>query len=546
VEFFHGCREARVNKGSIRIWAFALLALLISLAGPNAARAQQGVGRASVAERASSLGSTYLPLGHWIYDYVNVLVARGRLRDLGRLVQPYRRIDIAAAVLEAERGHELTGPELEWVAAIERELASEVELLRGRGRADVEFGGEFAVGAEALTHTHRDPLRPAGDGDVFGTLRLDLRGEAPGVAGALRLRWDDHYLNDPQFPNGDAIEYRQCDPIVDQCAYRVEEGYVEVQLPYVRVFFGRMYRNWGLPGTDGLLVAPYAYSYDHIGYRFGSDRIALTGLYAPFNDFGGDTARYFASHRFDWRITESFQLSVSESVVYGGENRRIDFNLTNPVGVWEISGSSAGRERNALGMAEVWFRIFDDLVTYGAFLVDNTSVGDEESGKGSGFNQYAAALGVQLPTLRPNLALRGDVSVVSSLAYRSRIDFWEYYALDGIGLGHDKTDAIVASLQGDWFVRPGLLLRPRLDLMWKGTDDITDPWPDDAFTTHDKLLVGVIEKTIRPSIGGRFHHPHGELVWDAGLNIVKNDGNVEGDWRVVGVARVQAEVWVRF
>ena len=535
-----------MNNGSLLLRALALLALLISLAGPAAAQAQQTVGSTGVAERAASLGSTYLPLGHWVYDYVNVLVARGRLSELGRLVQPYRRIDIAAAVVEAERDHELTGPELEWVAAIREELADEVELLRGRRPADVQFGGEFGLGAKALTHTHRDLLRPAGDGEVFGTLRLDLRGEAPGVAGALRMRWDNHYLNDPQFPDGDAIEYRQCDPIVDQCAYRVEEGYVEVQLPYVRLFFGRMYRNWGLPGLDGLLVAPYAYSYDHIGYRFGSDRIALTGLYAPLNDFEGDTARHFASHRFDWRISESFQLAFSESVVYGGENRRIDFNLTNPVGVWEISGSSGGRERNALGLAEVWFRIFDDLVTYAAFMVDNTSVGDEEQGKEEGFNQYAAAFSLQLPTLRPNVALRGDVTVVSSLAYRSRVDFWEYYALDEIGLAHDKTDAIVASLQADWFLRPGLLLRPRLDLMWKGEDDITDPWPEDAFTTHDKLLVGTIEKTIRPSVGGRFHHRHGELVWDAGLNIIKNDGNVERDWRVVGVARVQAEVWVRF
>jgi hypothetical protein len=40
--------------------------------------------------------------GHWIYEYVDVLVARGALGELSPLVQPYRRIDVAAAVLEVE------------------------------------------------------------------------------------------------------------------------------------------------------------------------------------------------------------------------------------------------------------------------------------------------------------------------------------------------------------------------------------------------------------------------------------------------------------
>ena len=518
------------------------VALVVAITGHAQAQSPPPGDQRGYEREARGRGSAYLELGHWAYDYIDRLVARGRVSGLSPLLQPYRRVDIAAAIVEAEREGQLSRAEMEWVAVIKRELAREVELLGGGRPQDVSFQGEVGAGVRALSHTHRDPLRPEGDDKVFATLRLQLRGEAPAVAGALRVRWDGQYLNDAQFPGGRAIERRQCDPIIQDCAYRAEDAYVEVQLPYVRVFFGRMYRNWGLPGTHGLLVAPYAYSYDHIGYRFGGERIALSGLYAPFNDFAGDTARHFASHRFDWQVTDNFLISVSESVVFGGLNRRIDFNLINPVGVWEISGSSEGHERNALGLAEFWWRIFDDLVTYGAFMVDNTSVGDEEQGRKEGFNQYAAALGVQLPSLRSNLALRGDVTVVNSLAYRSRVDFFEYYALDNIGLAQDKTDAIVVSLQADWFPRSRLLLRPRLDLMWKGEDDITDAFPADAFTEHDFLLVGTIEKTIRPSLGGRLHLPYGELRWDLGLNFVKNDENEPRDWRVIGVGRIEAEL----
>ncbi len=490
--------------------------------------------------------SPYLSLGHWVYDYVDLLVARGRVRGLSPLVQPYRRVDVAAAVLEAEADGQLATEELEWIAAIKRELADEVELLQEGRPQDVSFHAEAGAGLKALSHTHRDLLRPEGDEELFPTFKLYLYGAAPLVAGVVGGRWDNHLLNDPQFPGGRVVEFRECDPLISECGYRVEEAYVELQAPYVRLFFGRTHRNWGRPGLQGLLISNYAYSYDHIGYRFGSERISLSGMYAPFNDFAGDTARHFAAHRFDWLITDNLLVSGSESVIFGGENRRIDFNVINPVGVWEISGSSEARERNALGMLEVWWRIYDDLVTYGAFMVDNTSVGDEELGKKSGFNQYAAAFSVQLPALGSNLGLRGDLTIVNSLAYRSRVDPYEFYAIDNIGLGHDRTDAVVVSLQADWYPRPRLILKPRLDLMWKGEDDITDPWPEDAFTGHDLLLVGTVEKTVRPSLGGRWHSSWSELRWDLGVNLVKNEGNVPRDWRLKGVGRIELEFRRRF
>jgi hypothetical protein len=510
--------------------------------------AQRTESRSDAGAGLDSYGSAYLSLGHWAYDYIDMLIARGRITSLPPLVRPYRRIDVAAAVLEAEADGQLSRPEMEWTAALREELAKEIEWLRGRRPQGVGMGGEFAVGASAMTHTHRDPLRPAGEDKLFATLRLDVRGEAPMVAGAVRARWDNHYLNDPQFPDGRVIERRQCDPFVQECAYRSEEAYIELQLPYVRLSFGRLYRNWGLSTHDGLLLGDYAYSYDHIGYRFGSDRVALSGLYAPLNDFGGDTARHFSSHRFDWMISDNLAVAIGESVVYGGVNRRIDFNLTNPVGLWEISGNPQGTERNSLGMIEAWWRIFDDLVTYGAFMVDNTSVGDEATGKREGFNQYAGALGIQLPSLTPSFALKADLTVVSSLAYRSRVDRWEYYAVDNLGLAQDKTDVIVGALQGDWYLsRPsGLLLQPRLDLMWKGEDDLTDDWPDDAFTDHDRLLVGTVENTIRPSLRGRWSHPHLDARWDLGLNLIKNRGHETADWEAVFVGMVWAEARVRF
>ena len=510
------------------------MAVALAVSGARAAEAQG----APTAGRFAA--SAYLALHHWAYDYLDLLIARGRLPSLPQLVRPYRRADLALALLAAERSGRLGATEGRWVEDLKHELDAEIALVEGRREPEVTFGREFAVGLKGLSQRHRDLLRPEGKSALFPIWGLALRGEAPGVAGGFQLRWDGHYLNDPQFPGGRVIEFRECDPFVAECAYRIDDAYVEIQTRYVRLFLGRMPRNWGLAGTHGFLVSSYAYTYDHIGYSFGTSRLSLRGVFAPLSDMGGDTARYFSSHRFDWQIRDNLGLSASESVVYGGVNRRIDLALTNPVNIWEISAARGDleTERNTLGLLELWWRPWKGVVTYGGFLVDNTAVGSPAS---PSIPQWGAHLGLQMPSLRPTLALRADLSILNSLVYRSSHGLLEHYTVQGLSLGRDLTDAVVASVEGDWFVRPGLIVKPQVRLAWRGQDDLRLPWPPDGYG-HDPLLVGTTETTIRPAVAGRWRFPYGDVEWDAGLNLIKNQDNVVQGWNAKFVGRVQA-VW---
>ncbi len=495
--------------------------------------------------------SPYLTLGHWGYEVVNLLAARGRLEGLPPLNRPYRRVDVARALLGAEARGNLLPKERRLVELLIQELGYEVGLVKDGADQDLRFGGEFEAGLKGVTHEHRDLLRPQGDRALWPILELRLLGDAPNVAGAFRIRWDGIYLNDPQFPGGRAIPARECDPLVSRCAYRVEEGYVEAQLPYARLFFGRLYRNWGMAGTEGFLISDYSYSYDHVGYRFGSSRLALSGLFTLLNDFSGDTARYFSAHRLDWQVRDNLVLGFSEAVVYAGVGRKIDLNLTNPVGIYEIS-PSGDAETNTMGALEVWWRPRPRLVTYGALLIDNTRVG--EPNEAEGLTQWGLHLAAQLPQVTPRLAARADFAIVNSLAYRSRVDRSFFYTFQGLSLGRDKSDAVIGSVQLDWlgasgrrgagaWLAPGLLvLKPRLQVMWRGEDDVRKPWPENAFTGHDLLLVGKVETTVRPSLAGRWVSRHGELQWDLGMNWIKNLGHQESGWQGKFVGRVQLSV----
>jgi hypothetical protein len=488
--------------------------------------------------------SAYLPLDHWAYPYINTLLARGGLEGLPLAVQPYRRVDIATSVANALESDDLSGAEREWLQAISQELEYETSLVTGRERQELRFATEVSGGVNGVSQRHRDVLRPEGDEALWPVLGLNLSADAPAIAAAFDFRWDRHYINDPQFPGGRVNQFRECDPIVAECSYRVEEGYIEVQLPYVRLSFGRMYRNWAVPGTRGLLLSDYAYSYDHIGYQFGTSKLSMSGMFTPLADFGTDTTRYLAMHRLDWQIRDNLLLSLSESVIWGGEGAKLDFNIINPIGIWEINPQSGTAQRNTLGLVELWWRPFGNLITHGSLLVDNTRVGEE--GEKGGLTQYAAAFGVQIPRITPTFALRGDFSVVSSLAYRSRIGDVEYYAVDGIGLAHDLTDALTYRLTGDWLVSPHVFLNPGVTVMRRGTANLRQAWPEDAFTTYDPLLVGTVETTIRPALGGQIRFPYGEVTWDAGINFVKNVDNMDGNWETKGVANTRIMLRKRF
>lgn len=525
---------ARLRKrGAARVITGAVVALCMHAVPVPAQEARIG-----------GIGSPYLSLDHWAYDYLDVLVARGRLPRLSPLVQPYRRIEVAGAVHDALDGGGLSPTERTWAEAVAAELAHERALVTGVREQELRFGGTAEAGGKGLTQVHRDVLRPAGDGEIFPLLQLDLLVDAPRLAAGFRMRWDNHLLHDPQFPGGQVVESHQCDPIVDRCGYRVDEGYVEMQMPYVRLFFGRLGRNWGLPGTEGLLLSSYPYSYDQLAYTFGSERLSLRGLLALPNDFREDTTRFFATHRLDWRLLDNLSLGLQESVIYGGPGRRLELGLVSPVTVWEVSGGSGTGERNTLGGADLWWRPLRGLVLFGAIMVDNTRVGDP--GLKQGLTQWATALGVQLPGLTPRLGLRADLSIVNSLAYRSRIGDVEAYAFNGIGLGRDKTDAIVVSLRGDWFAAARLVVRPQIHLQWKGEDDLRSAWPDSAFSTHPDLLVGQAERTIRPAIAGRWRIGPADIQWDWGVNLIADANHVPGVGETRFEGRIQAVIRKRF
>ncbi len=519
------------------------LALILGLAPLGAAIAQDSPAAdsstAAVEDQPQPkdpfYASPYLPLDRWEYPILDYWVSSGLITSLSPMVKPWRRMDIARA-LQALDEDRLGGGERDWLDRLRQAFAPELSLLASSGRQNVNVNLELAAGAQYASQTHRDPLRPELEGEfsdpeLMEDIRIEADGAAGPVAGAFRLRRHGIYLNDAQYPDGRVVPKLE-NPFGGEMSVRVEEGYLELQSRYARIGFGSMYRNWGLPNLDGFLRSDYAYSQEEVSYRVGTDRIYLIGMFASYGDYGADTTHYVAIHRLEIRPIDNLLVSVSESSVHGGPGQPLDWKLVNPVGIWQIARTDGDPPYNKLGQVDVWWQTGLGFNMYGSLLADATN--ENES-----CCQMGGSLGLEVPRLVPGLLLRANFSALQSLVYTpNNIEdnrVWERYTVEQIGIGWDKADLYLLSLEAEWFPTAGLWLRPKLDVQVRGAFDIRDdrPPPEDL-PGWPRILVGDAETTFRPTLEGKWRADWRfplEVDWDLGVNFISDYANVPGDDR---------------
>lgn len=524
--------------------ALLLVAAPALLLAPEPAAAQQRPGAGPASEFHAS---PYLPLGHWAYDILDHWIHTGRVESLSPLTRPWRRMDVARAVRRVARGRPHAFEE-GWLERLREEFRRELAVLEGRAEGEAGYlRTSFEAGARYMSQTHRDPLRPELEGRFSADRVLDIGmlkgdGRVGPVVGGLEIGRDRLFVNDAQFPDGRVVEQNDF-LLYNEQAIRPEEGYLEVQGEHASLFFGRMYRNWGLPGMDGFVRSDYAYSYEELGYRVGTERVFLIGTATSLGDAGGDTTRYFTTHRVEVRPADELVLSLSEGAIHGGPDRPLDLALVNPLSVWQ---PLTDVQLNAVGQLDVWWRPVRGLAVYGSANLDATnSLGSSK--EIDSCCQMGGSLGVELPGAVRAWSFRARATALQSLVYRTRRP-WEEWSVRGIGLGWDKVDLYLATLEAEWLGRPGLVLRPRVDLQVKGEGTFRGRLrpPSEQLPDFPNILVGQAETTLRPALAGRWR-PGAlgggwslDLSWDLGVSFLRDFGNVEGDDRTAFVGEVKA------
>lgn len=524
--------------------------LLVGLAhAPSGARAQQGEPGAQQPDPAASFhASPYLEMGSWEYQILDYWIASGRINSLSPFTQPYRRMDVARAI-RAMRGEHLKPFEERWLRRFQAEFRPELATLDGDRRENAYLTMRASAGAADWTQTSRDPLLPKLHGQfarnrILERVSLDFGVQAGPLAAGLSGVRDGIYRHDAGYPNGRVIPKQDFLFLLHESGIRVEQSYAELQTRYARISVGRMYRNWGAPHMLGFLLSDYAYSWNQVGWRIGSNKIFATGLFASFNDFPGDTTRYFAVHRLEWRARPNLMLAVSESIVEGGPNARLDFRLLNPIGPWQLTTKESNERRNNAGELDAWWRPVNGLALSGSFMAGSgTSLFQKTDAVCC---QFGGTFGIEMPGIARGWSLRLQGTELQSLVYRTRLP-WEQYTVADVGLGWDKGDFRLGTIEATWLGGDGLVLKPRIDIQQKGTGDFHGRLrpPPDSIPGYPTVIVGQAETTIRPALAGEWHRQLGsgwtvDMNWDVGVDFIRDFQHVKGRnaTALVGLFRV--------
>ncbi|MDQ6770486.1 MAG: capsule assembly Wzi family protein [Gemmatimonadota bacterium] len=471
----------------------------------------------------SAQGSAYVPLDDIAYTYVNALMARGAFRELSALERPFTERALRTAIDSARAGE--PGPVIAsyldaLYTAVEKYAVRPgdsdtlaAQAFRARGSGDVYLTGQTSARRELMLSDRQRNFRPG------GSLRLAMAGGP--VVGFVRVLIDSRLNVDPEFTGRKDRKL----------AGRTEDGYLGGLWKNAELSFGRVGRNWGPPTLDGLMLGDYAYTYDHLYGRIGTDRIHFSTVIARLDNFllpsGTEIQRYFSIHRLAFSLG-NWDFAGSESYVYSGAGRGFDPTLANPFNIYGLTWRNENKDGN-LGLGGEMAVRTERFGTFaGQLFIDDLQIDRGCNPACKQPSSYALTLSAEGLPLVGDQRWFASYTRVSNLAYRNKNPN-ETYSSYGVGLarGFSDYDEMRAGL--DLAVIPRTPLRFYLAHRRQGEGSYNIPFPLPAdWATTPGIFSGIVMGVTRAAVSGASRWHDFELSGDVGVNHVTNDAHVTG------------------
>jgi hypothetical protein len=479
----------------------------------------------------------YVPMDDISYRYIDALRARGLMSGLSALERPYTAARVRAA-LDSARATSRGTVVWTWMDALSHALRR-FELRKlddSAARIPFRAKATFEVYTTAQTSSLRELMRADWNEDVEPAASGFFVMGGGHLAGAVRAILDPRLNEDPEFSS-------KKDRAI---AGRTEDAYLGGQWKYSEVAYGRVARSWGPPGLSGLMLGDDAYTYDHLYARVGTDRIHVSTVLARLENYllggGAQSSRYFSVHRLGVSRGR-FEGGLSESYLYTGVGRGLEFSLINPLNVFGLSWKNERTDGNlAFGGDFAWHG--GKAGTYSAqVLLDDIQIDrcDTVCNEPSSYGLTLVAEGLPLAGDQRWFA---SYTRVSNLAYHTPNDS-ERYSSYLVGLGRRFSDYDEMRIGADL----ALLTRIPFKVYWayrrQGQGDYRAPYPKpEEYADTPGFLAGNVWKVNRIGLSGAMMKGRDfQVVADAGINWNTNRFNVldQNDKQLEG--RVKA-TWI--
>src|SRR5216684_3175550 len=403
---------------------------------------------------AAQEASPYVPLQHWTMPYAEHLIARGVIPDPTPLTRPLKRADLVRVLRAVDT---LTASNK--VTRTVRRLLAALESQQHGPRYRVAGG----VGIAAATYARRDPLAAIDDsgprqaGPKRGTVSggLDIQLQLGRVVAVTHPYFDTRLKYDPDW-YGFKKRF---------IAGRTAESYLSAQWPIGELFFGRLDRNWGPSGIQGLLLSDDPYGLDHLAFALGTARFQLQALATQLNDTtdsaGALVHRYMEQHRVWLRPDDRWTFALWEGSVLSGPNRAFEpwyLNIMN-LGLLEQYNTNT----NVNTFVGLDFERHGELTLFGQFMLDDIQIHRQSAGDRKP-SSYGLTVGAKGGLGIAQLGWTLFYTRVTNLTYRNEDNLQvPLYHLLGTGRNFDDYDQ--ATLQFGVLPVPGLLVQPELTLL---------------------------------------------------------------------------------
>lgn len=484
---------------------------------------------------AQDEGGRYQPIAAWTTPYVEHLIRAGVLRDPDPLTRPLRRTALSRALREAD-----TTSADGAVRAIVRLLGREFETT---ATDSVRWHVEASLGALAASDARRWAERPSADSvGLFAIGGLEGSLEMPHLTLVTHPVLDNRLKHDPDYTG---IKTRAV-------GGRNAEAYVEYASRYADLFFGIVDRNWGPPQTQGLLLSPSPYGFDHLYARFGPRRLRVEVLFAmldelgPWTDQSQQVTRGLTLHRLVAAPSDGLRFSLFEGLVYTGSPgipRFVAPWYLNPMNSLEVAQYQDSPTGNTLMGFDVAARVRGTVRVAAQFYLDDLQV-DRRSALDREPPSYGLTLVGTGGLRHGTVSWTALYTRVTNLSYRTPARE-EQYTIRRVGIARDHSDYDQATLTATVLGAAPLLATAEFTVIRQGAGDMRDAYPDTTqYHTTPTFLSGVVERTVRVAAQASWTpRPDITVALDVGRHFVANAGHVAGAsegrwvWRLRGELR---------
>lgn len=359
--------------------------------------------------------------------------------------------------------------------------------------------GSYAVGALVNAKLFSDSI----DYDIGGSIRPFVSYSFQNFTAHFSLEANTDYRSDTVlFGIGGKLQ--------NENLVRSSSSYLRFDSKYFRVFYGRLSRNYGFMDTQSLIWSDNPLPFDHFLFEFRNKKLKFSMGVSRLNDKLSydirdsidDTfwaKRFLSFHRLDFALGKRWNIALSESVVYGGENQQFLPSFLNPLNFFFVEKFANRRviEENAannFGAFEVYYRSYNKLSFYTQFLIDDmdfTRELREEFPDRIGFKTSLV-----FTDLLPSSMINITYNYLSNWTYNSYYTYGNY-TFAGRSLGFEKNGFNGINIGFDYFGFDKMIIDSDLFIEEEREQDLLGHFPG----VKTDFPLGVEQRTLSAKIG---------------------------------------------